>query len=1785
MKKVKKAISLLLTCALLVGCMCLPAHATVSPQLVVSSINSYDAASGIGTENISGASAGDFIIVTVGVNVGGTAVNVAGGQIYLKYDANVFAPMKTGTAPFKATYYTTTGTSIADYGWSIVAGNPAGIVSIVGGGSADLAYEAAEGETVSFARIAFKVLADVESVKTAFSFDSASDNTIFCYPEGSSSTTELSGLDKNATYELDIKGVTPTLETVALDKNSVTVEGGTADPQTVQATATSAKGTDITKGVIWTVSPENQGVTVDANGVVSVGAKAVAATYTITATPDGTNSQGSAVNATLKVDRAPSVATSVEVSGQTEIGVPTAAVGEAKTSAFTATVKDQFDSEIKDASVTWSVSEATDVSIDEYGVVAVTNKAQPGEVTVTATTSNGKTGSAKLTITKAASEPETVVVEDGSIEVPTVAEGGKAESTFTATVTDQFGDEMKGASVTWSIEDAPAGVTINSTTGVVTVTNKAAATTGDGITVTATASNDKTGSAKLTITKAASAATSIKVFANGAEVSSSDTIGIPGEKTYTAKVYDQFGDPMADAALNLTKADDGITLDGSKVIVAAGTKDDAKATLTASYTGVSDVVITITAKQVSVDWSVITLKTPATITYGNAKASAFTALPATGTATAYVDGVATTVNGTFAIVEPDTFLTKGEQTITVEFTVTTAGTYQGSKFPQNYTVTVNPKPITVEVTAVSREYGALNPTFTATCPGLVGKDTIDGLGLGLTTTADTSSAPGKYDVSGDGSYNENYAVTINGTEKLTVTKAALTLTGTPTGLGAVLANDAKNTTAEALLNAVQTANPTLAASYANGTATLNAEWALTSGTWSAKGGTYTYTGTLTPADSEKFTYTGADATLNVTVTPVTVTAISGVPTAITKAQGEVTGSLTAVGFPESVTLTYDNGVTVPASVTATWDKSIDDLTALAGQVTDAQNQSTVVTLTNACLPAWATYTGTMPATTFTITSKYPVNVTVTAAGKTYDGTAVATPTAKATAADNGLAASSEWKFTYTGKVADGTAYNSAEAPKDAGSYTVTAEYISTTHYGKASASFTIAPRTIMLNWADPESPIYDSTAKTVTATAAGLIGTDTCTVTLTGNSAINAGEYTAVATGLSNANYALPEAKSHDYTIAKAARDLTVSPETLILVPGALTGSIDASTSASTNMDNSAKFTYTCNDTTVAMVNGTGKVTAAGNGSTTITVTIGETNNYVAASKDVAVKAVTEPVTGVTVTGGKLTAVVSGTAIKVTGTTSDKDALGYHFTTPVVDGIAITVSDVVDGKATVTVNGTELTYTVDTSAVTVLPEVIDEITEKTTGTTGVTVEGVKDALPQSVIDKAAEEAAKNEGVTDVTIGISVEVTQDEDGKLTITPKYSVEGKDADGKTVVLVPETELPSITQPVTVTVPTELDGEDLYAKHTLPNGQVEYLPVTVESGKAIFQTDDLSGTFELVKNSDSIEITFIYADGSTQVITYSAENVGKALPTDSKSGYTFNGWNIGGSIYKTVTEELLKLDDSTAAGSFSSNSSGGGSSGGGSSSSKVTVTVKTPTGATIDPDGKVSVTKGNDQTFTITPKAGYEIKDILVDGKSVMDDAVAKKNGVYTYTMEEIKAAHTLTVKTAQVQSGWPFVDVADDFWARDAIEWAYDNGYMNGYSSTIFNPSGSVTRQQLWMILARLSGQQPANMAEAKAWAVANGVSDGSNPGNAVTRQQMVTILYRYASLMGYKTSGTTDLAAFPDYTSVATYAQDSISWAVANGIVTGTSDGKLNPGGTANRAQFAAILKRFCENIVE
>ena len=165
-----------------------------------------------------------------------------------------------------------------------------------------------------------------------------------------------------------------------------------------------------------------------------------------------------------------------------------------------------------------------------------------------------------------------------------------------------------------------------------------------------------------------------------------------------------------------------------------------------------------------------------------------------------------------------------------------------------------------------------------------------------------------------------------------------------------------------------------------------------------------------------------------------------------------------------------------------------------------------------------------------------------------------------------------------------------------------------------------------------------------------------------------------------------------------------------------------------------------------------------------------------------------------------------------------------------------------------------------------------------------------------------------------------------------------------------------------------------------------------------------------------------------------------------------------------------------------------------------------------------------------------------------------------------------------------GASFTDVPEDFWAYDEISWASENGYMNGTSDTTFSPNGSVSRQQIWMILARLAGAAPADMAAARAWAVENEISDGSNPGGAVTRQQLAALLYRFAQLEGYDTTaGGMALREYPDYASVADYAEEALSWAVGAGVITGTTQGTLNPGGTATRAQFAVMLSRFWSNV--
>lgn len=164
--------------------------------------------------------------------------------------------------------------------------------------------------------------------------------------------------------------------------------------------------------------------------------------------------------------------------------------------------------------------------------------------------------------------------------------------------------------------------------------------------------------------------------------------------------------------------------------------------------------------------------------------------------------------------------------------------------------------------------------------------------------------------------------------------------------------------------------------------------------------------------------------------------------------------------------------------------------------------------------------------------------------------------------------------------------------------------------------------------------------------------------------------------------------------------------------------------------------------------------------------------------------------------------------------------------------------------------------------------------------------------------------------------------------------------------------------------------------------------------------------------------------------------------------------------------------------------------------------------------------------------------------------------------------------------------FTDVPDSHWAHDAIEYVVDEGLFAGTSETAFNPEGTMTRAMLWVVLARMDDVN-TNASSGEAWyqpgldwAVENGISDGTNPNNNITREQFAAMLYRYAENAGEDiTADTAELNKFIDTINISSYALQPLAWAVENGIVSGTSSDTISPAGNATRAQVATMLMRY------
>ena len=176
-------------------------------------------------------------------------------------------------------------------------------------------------------------------------------------------------------------------------------------------------------------------------------------------------------------------------------------------------------------------------------------------------------------------------------------------------------------------------------------------------------------------------------------------------------------------------------------------------------------------------------------------------------------------------------------------------------------------------------------------------------------------------------------------------------------------------------------------------------------------------------------------------------------------------------------------------------------------------------------------------------------------------------------------------------------------------------------------------------------------------------------------------------------------------------------------------------------------------------------------------------------------------------------------------------------------------------------------------------------------------------------------------------------------------------------------------------------------------------------------------------------------------------------------------------------------------------------------------------------------------------------------------------------------------------------PFTDISEDYWAREAIGYVYGAGLMNGTAADTFSPLRSVTRGMIVTILYRLEGSpavrgempfsdvaETAYCADAVKWAeeqnIAGGYADGTfRPNVPVSRQQLAAFLYRYADRSGADMTGSADLSGYDDADQVGEFARDAMAWANGAGLINGTADNRLNPAGTATRAQAAAILTRY------
>lgn len=336
------------------------------------------------------------------------------------------------------------------------------------------------------------------------------------------------------------------------------------------------------------------------------------------------------------------------------------------------------------------------------------------------------------------------------------------------------------------------------------------------------------------------------------------------------------------------------------------------------------------------------------------------------------------------------------------------------------------------------------------------------------------------------------------------------------------------------------------------------------------------------------------------------------------------------------------------------------------------------------------------------------------------------------------------------------------------------------------------------------------------------------------------------------------------------------------------------------------------------------------------------------------------------------------------------------------------------------------------------------------------------------------------------------------------------------------------------------------------LPDGAVVTVSGTDEAGNAVTLTDNGDGTYSATLPNKTQTYTFIAVYDGSQTIAPKTDFTTVKVQQRSSGG--------GESAKPSFPVKISNSGDGVAKVDKSYASAG----------DKVTITVTPGRNATV-------------QRITVTDEDGERLK------------LTENRDGTYSFTMP----SGTVNVYVRFSGSGLPFADVPSGSWYYDDVAYVYDTGLMTGLTATTFGPNLSTTRGMIVTILWRMENEPAAKHGcpfadvrrgsyyeQAIAWASENGIVTGFDastfaPDRAITREQLAAILFRFAAYRGMDAVTLREnLSSFQDQAAISAYAVSALNWAVGEGLMQGTGD-KLEPTGSATRAQVAAMLRRFMQ----